>query len=446
MYVVDAGNSRVRAIRTTGDGVAIFTVAGSAVPGDSGDDGPATLAQLNSPSSCAVDVLGRLLIADTANARVRAVSPGGYITTAAGTGVPGFAGEGGPATAALLNSPRGLCVSPSGGFFVSDTGNDRVRFVSDSPSVGATITTFAGSGDPTFVGDGGPATAAGINGPTGVLALGGFVYIADSGHGRVRVVDASAWRCGPWVRLVHVDVWGWHAGAAPVDTRPPRFLRVARCVPRQSPLPRFVAARSAAGIITTAVGNGRDTSGGDGGPPTAASLAHPQGLGAGAAGELFIADTNGTRVRVVGRLVLVSASGTPSRTASPSPSASATLTPSSSRTGTPSPSVTLTVTPTASPSASASRPPWHTATQTPAPAGPPESGCPMASCGVPVTIGVVAAAATAAAALLCWRRGRRPGTADDADAEADIDADTEPLIGTTGTDEGVLWSVDRPVI
>ena len=191
MFIVDTLNARVRRVYATGDVVLIATAAGSGAPGGGGDGGPATLADLNLPSACAFDVLGRMLIADTGNARVRAVSAGGYISTVAGLGAPGFGGDGGPATLALLNAPCGVWGAPMGGFYVADTGNNRVRYVSDTPSVGATITTVAGSGDAAFSGDGGPATLAALDRPTAVAcSSGGAVIISDTGNDRVRSIDS----------------------------------------------------------------------------------------------------------------------------------------------------------------------------------------------------------------------------------------------------------------
>jgi trimeric autotransporter adhesin len=136
-------------------------VAGNGTPGFSGDNGPATSAQLNQPHGVALDSAGNLYIADTANARVRKVSDG-VITTVAGGGTSGL-GDGGPATSASLNGPGGVAVDSAGNLYITD--GDRIRKVS-----GGVITTVAGigppyPGGPSFGGDGGPATSAQLYSP-----------------------------------------------------------------------------------------------------------------------------------------------------------------------------------------------------------------------------------------------------------------------------------------
>jgi glucose/arabinose dehydrogenase len=186
-FLIADGDYVVR--RVSPDGM-ITTVAGTGVPGSSGDGGPATAAQLNNPYSVAVLPDGGFLIADSGNRRVRRVSPDGIITTVAGTGVPGSSGDGGAATAAQLNYPTGLATTPDGGFLIADFFGDRVRSVSPS----GVITTVAGTAadTPTLFtnGDGGPATAANISLPFAVATTpsGGFVF-SEEGHAAVRVVD-----------------------------------------------------------------------------------------------------------------------------------------------------------------------------------------------------------------------------------------------------------------
>jgi ribosomal protein S11 len=183
--IADANNNRVRRASPAGT---ITTVAGTGTAGFSGDGGPATAAEISDPEGVAATADGGFLIADTANNRVRRVSPAGTITTVAGTGTAGFSGDGGPAIAAELDSPEGVAATADGGFLIADTGNNRVRRVSPA----GTITTVAGSGTAGFSGDGGPATAAELNGPNEVAATaeGGFL-IADTANSRVRFVDAD---------------------------------------------------------------------------------------------------------------------------------------------------------------------------------------------------------------------------------------------------------------
>jgi hypothetical protein len=186
-FLIADGDYVVR--RVSPEGI-ITTVAGTGVPGSSGDGGPATAAQLNTPYSVAVTPDGGFLIADTGNRRVRRVSPDGIITTVAGTGVQGSTGDGGAATAAQLNYPTGLATTPDGGYLITDFFGHRVRSVSPS----GVITTVAGTGTPGFPnGDGGPATAANLALPFAVAATpsGGFVF-SEEGNDAIRLVDAGS--------------------------------------------------------------------------------------------------------------------------------------------------------------------------------------------------------------------------------------------------------------
>jgi hypothetical protein len=163
----------------------ITTLAGTGVAGFGGDGGPATAAQLNTPRFVAVDSRN-LYVTDGGNNRVRRVDLAtGTITTFAGTGVAGFGGDSGPATAAQINTPLGLAVD-SGNLYITDPPNNRVRRVDLATG---TITTFAGTGTAGFGGDGGPATAAQLSGPYGVAVGSGYLYIAENGNNRVRRVN-----------------------------------------------------------------------------------------------------------------------------------------------------------------------------------------------------------------------------------------------------------------
>jgi trimeric autotransporter adhesin len=186
LYIADLSNNRVRKVAPNGT---ITTVAGTGTPGDSGDGGPATSAQLNNPSGVAVDSDGNLYIADYRSHRVRKVEPGGTITTVAGTGTYGSGGDGGPATAAQLTRPYGVAVDSAGNLYIADTDDDRVRKVAP----GGTITTVAGTGTAGYNGDNQQATAAQLNNPFGVAVDGaGNLYIADSDNSRVRRVQLAA--------------------------------------------------------------------------------------------------------------------------------------------------------------------------------------------------------------------------------------------------------------
>jgi hypothetical protein len=177
--IADTGNNRIRLVTTSG---LILTVAGGAAAGFSGDRSSATAALLSAPSSVAPIIGGGYLIADTGNNRIRRVDATGTITTVAGTGAPGAAGDGGPSTAAELNQPQGVAVTPDGAVFIGDTGNHKVREIDTA----GTMSTAAGTGTPGFSADGGLPSGAQLNGPRGVAAANGLEWIADSGNNRIR--------------------------------------------------------------------------------------------------------------------------------------------------------------------------------------------------------------------------------------------------------------------
>jgi sugar lactone lactonase YvrE len=192
LYIADTGNNRIRKVV---NGV-VTTVAGNGQSGYSGDGGPATSAKLREPTSIVVDSSGNLYFSDTGNNVVRKISTGGTISTFAGKMYSGgsreggrscrFSGNGGAATNAFLCAPTGLGVSGSN-IYISDSGNNQVRKVT-----GGIITAFAGTGSGGFSGDNGQATAARLRTPIGVAddPL-GDVYIVDSGNKRVRQVTTS---------------------------------------------------------------------------------------------------------------------------------------------------------------------------------------------------------------------------------------------------------------
>ena len=187
LYVADAGNHAIRAMSLFGARIA--TVAGDGTPGFSGDGNPATAAQLNSPADVFITSAGVIYVTDTGNHRVRSFTVGGNITTVAGDGTAGYGGDGDDATTASLSSPTGVCVAGDS-LYIADRGNHRIRVVNLTTD---RITTFAGKGIAGFAGDGGDADSALFDSPTDVYVdpAGEILYIADSGNHRIRAVNLA---------------------------------------------------------------------------------------------------------------------------------------------------------------------------------------------------------------------------------------------------------------
>ncbi len=183
LYIADTGNQLIRAV----SGGVITTFAGNGSVGFSGDGGAAASATFRWPNALAIDASGALLVCDSGNQRVRRISAG-VIQTVVGDGTQGFAGDGGPATSAELDTPMGLAVGSDGRVFVADSHNQRIRVIATN----GTISTFAGDGVAGYAGDGGPATAAELALPRGLMVTSsGAVIFADSNNQRLRMVDAS---------------------------------------------------------------------------------------------------------------------------------------------------------------------------------------------------------------------------------------------------------------
>jgi sugar lactone lactonase YvrE len=182
LYIADFANDRIRKVTPAG---VIGTVAGGGTQG-LGDGGPATSAQLNRPSDVAVDSDGNLYIADTGNSRIRKVTPAGVISTIAGGGRAGSSGDDGPATDAQLHFPRGVAADSAGNLYIADSENNRIRKVTPA----GITSTVAGNGDAGYSGDGGPATDAQLRSPSRV-SLGGAsrLYVADEGNNAIRLLE-----------------------------------------------------------------------------------------------------------------------------------------------------------------------------------------------------------------------------------------------------------------
>lgn len=195
IYVVDAGNQRIRAIGT--DDI-IHTVVGNGEEGFSGDGGPPLEARLslsipgnlNPPifGALAIDNQGRLYISDTRNHRIRLVDfAANKIETIVGDGTAGYGGDGGAATAASLNTPRDVEIGPDGCLYIVDYLNHRIRVVNLETGI---IKTVVGNGNPGYSGDGGPAKEASLNKPEGIaFDAQGDLYVVDSWNHVIRKVD-----------------------------------------------------------------------------------------------------------------------------------------------------------------------------------------------------------------------------------------------------------------
>ena len=294
LFIADQNHARIRKVDAWG---IITTVAGGGANTYGGDGGPARRAGLAAPCALAVDAAGDLFIADYFNARIRKVDLHGIITTVAGNGASGFAGDGGPATQASLSAPSAVAVDAAGNLFIADENNYRVRKV-DPQGI---ITTVAGNGTNSFSGDGWLAVEAGLSAPKGVAVdPAGNLYIADENNHRIRRVDQDG-----FIHTVAGNGTAGYSGDGGPATAAGLFYPCSLAVDVRSNLyfadagtPR-VRRVDARGIITTVAGNGDLGFAGDGGPATAAALANPQGVAVDAGGRLWLADQGNDRIRAV---------------------------------------------------------------------------------------------------------------------------------------------------
>ncbi|MFN0106823.1 MAG: BACON domain-containing protein [Bryobacteraceae bacterium] len=250
LIIVDGSNQKIRRIFNG----TVTSIAGTTFQsGFAGDGGPATQALLHNPWGVAVDRSGNIFFADRENHRVRRIDTRGIIDTVAGNGRAGFSGDGGPATAASLNLPHALAFNAAGDLLIADFYNNRVRAVSPA----GVIRTFAGNGTAAYSGDGGPATAASISGPFALATdPRGNTYLSHD-YSVIRRIDST-------------------------------------------------------GVISTLSGQNFSGFSGDGGPPQSATLNVPYGLAVDPAGNLYIADSFNHRIRVIRNVSLTT-------TLSPSP-------------------------------------------------------------------------------------------------------------------------------
>ncbi len=298
IYIADSGNHRIRRMSTV-DGL-LRTIAGTGVAGFSGDGGPATSARINLSADgdprrgIAVDASGNIYFSDIGNHRVRKIDTNGVLTTAAGTGVAGYSGDGGPATAARLNQPAGIFLDRSGNLLIADSLNYRVRRVSPS----GTITTIVGTGQRAFCGDGGPAVSACLSEVSGVYVdSGGLIILADKNNQRIRLVNNS----GTISTIAGSGTLGFSGDGGPPRSAALDFPSAIFLDPsgnlviadRQNKRIRTVAS----GVINTVAGNGNFKFSGDAGPATSATMNDPYGTLLDPAGNLYIAEGGNSRIR-----------------------------------------------------------------------------------------------------------------------------------------------------
>jgi hypothetical protein len=281
----------------------IYTVAGNESWGYAGDGGLATVASLNRLLGVVVDGAGDIYIADSGNNVVRKVAAGtGIITTVAGTGIAGYSGDNGPATKAQLSDPFGLAVDAAGDLYISDYANNVVRKVIANTG---TITTYAGSTTATSLGDNGPATSAQLPAPAGLaLDTAGNLYIADYLH--VRKVTAST---GIITTVAGDGNSGYTGDKGPATSATLSGVNgvaldgLGNLFIADTYNNAIREVTVSTGVITTVAGTGPSNTGssfgGDGGPATSAQLYQPYSVAVDTAGNLFIADTSNQAVREV---------------------------------------------------------------------------------------------------------------------------------------------------
>ena len=305
LYIADSLHNRIRVVDHTTN--KINTYAGTTGAGSfCGENVLATTACLNHPRGIKFDSAGNLFIADENNNRIRRVDAATkFITTVAGSSsTPGFSGDGGSATAALLSHPRGVAIDAANNLIIADSDNDRVRKVvtgGDGLVNGAgteTISTIAGSGVTSFCGDGGLATSACVNSPDDLAYdTAGNLYIAAALDHRIRVVDHITNNIATYAGSLTFCGDGGLATAA--------CLNNPQGVERRGPTdPLYIAdtvnhrIRVVTGTtITTLAGDGTPGFAGDGGAAGSARLFSPRGLSINGAGDLYIADTSNNRIR-----------------------------------------------------------------------------------------------------------------------------------------------------
>jgi sugar lactone lactonase YvrE len=296
LYIAETANHVIRKVDSTGN---IAIVAGTATQGFSGDAGPATSAQLDSPQGLALDSGNNLYIADTHNHRIRKLNLAtGILTTIAGNGTQGFTGDGGPATSAQLDLPAALALDTQSNLYAADTRNHRIRRIDATTGV---ITTIAGNGTQGFSGDNGPATAASIDSPTGIaLDAANNLYLADTHNHRIRRIDATS---GVITTIAGTGASGYSGDNALAGTAAlalPHGLTIdvaGNLYLADTANNRIRRIDATTGFITTVTGTGTQGFSGDNGPAVAATVDTPRAAVLSPSALLTFADTGNQRIR-----------------------------------------------------------------------------------------------------------------------------------------------------
>ena len=325
LFIADRNNHRVRKVDPSG---IITTIAGNGIADYAGDDGPAAQASLNLPSDVACDADGNVYISDRSNHRIRKVDAEGIITTFAGLGVAGFAGDFGPAEDAFLKFPFGITLDGAGNLYIADRGNNRVRKVRKD----GVIITVAGDGLFASRGDYGPATLANLAYPTDVAVDGaGNLYIADRNNNRIRKVDAN----GIIFTLMgtgQTDYNGDQGLASETNLHLPFALEVepggrSLVVVDRSHF-RVRRLKFQRNRVETVAGNGKFLLKGDQGEALGATLNGPQGLVIDGEGNIIFADQMHHELRKIdshGHIANFAGNGKPGNLGNGGPAVSASL-------------------------------------------------------------------------------------------------------------------------
>ena len=296
LYFAETANHIIRKLDKTG---VLTIIAGTGVQGFSGDAGPAAAAMFDSPQGLALDAANNLYIADTHNHRIRKLNlTTGIITIIAGTGMPGFSGDTGLAMSAQLDLPTALAVDTTGNLYLADTGNHRIRKIATSTGI---ITTIAGTGTQGFSGDNASAISAAIDSPTGLaLDAQNNLYLADTHNHRIRRITAAT---GIITTIAGVGTPAFSGDAVAATTAAldlPRGLTIdsaGNLYLADTANHRIRRIDAITGIITTVAGDGAQAFSGDAGPATAASLDTPRAVSLSPAALLTLADTGNQRIR-----------------------------------------------------------------------------------------------------------------------------------------------------